>query len=217
MMYLELTIAGTATRLAGMEDVSLRLRRGAVVVFEGLDRSGKSTQLARLSLILEPGSAALVHMPSGLTSFSSGVYSLLENDRPRSGLAQQLAHLACHAENHDDLVKAAEAGALVLDRWWWSTVAYGWYGGALAQTGLSEATFFDLIAAVWRPISASVVFVFLDPHEADDHNSGTVESGYRQLLGQHPDVAVAIPDLGVDEVHDFIVSELVARELAVRG
>jgi dTMP kinase len=216
MLYLQLTIEGTTTTLAGMEDVRLRLRRGSVVVFEGLDRAGKSTQLARLSLILEPDSAALVHMPSSLTSFSSGVYSLLDNGRPGSGLAQQLAHLACHAENHDALVKAVGAGALVLDRWWWSTVAYGWYGGALAQTGLSEATFFNLIATVWRQISASVVFVFLDPHEADDHNSGAVESGYQELIGQHPDVAVAVPALGVDEVQDFIVSELLTRELAVR-
>ncbi|GGN37610.1 hypothetical protein GCM10010109_63720 [Actinoplanes campanulatus] len=116
---------------------------GSVIVFEGLDRAGKSTQLDMLTQVVEPASADLVHMPSGSTPFTRGVYSLLEHEGPVSGLARQLAHLACHAETHDTLVAAAEVKALVLDRWWWSTVAYGWYGGAVQRAGLSEADFAD--------------------------------------------------------------------------
>ncbi|MBB3097653.1 thymidylate kinase [Actinoplanes campanulatus] len=114
-----------------------------MIVFEGLDRAGKSTQLDMLTQVVEPASADLVHMPSGSTPFTRGVYSLLEHEGPVSGLARQLAHLACHAETHDTLVAAAEVKALVLDRWWWSTVAYGWYGGAVQRAGLSEADFAD--------------------------------------------------------------------------
>ncbi|MFV2022908.1 hypothetical protein [Micromonospora sp. LOL_023] len=75
-----------------MEDFRLRLVPGSVIVFEGLDRAGKSTQLAMLTQVVEPSSAELVHMPSGKTPFTQGVYSLLEQDGPRSGFARQLAH-----------------------------------------------------------------------------------------------------------------------------
>src|SRR5205814_6354238 len=119
----------------------LRLTPGSVIVFEGLDRAGKSTQLSMLARVVEPSSAELVHMPSGTTPFTQGVYSLLERGELVSGLARQLAHLACHAENHQALVAATEVKALVLDRWWWSTVAYGWYGGPVRQSGLPEADF----------------------------------------------------------------------------
>ncbi|GIJ22869.1 hypothetical protein [Micromonospora lutea] len=199
-----------------MEDFALRLAPGSVVVFEGLDRAGKSTQLAMLTRVVEPSSVDLIHMPSGTTPFTRGVYSLLEQDGPVSGFARQLAHLACHAENHRALVAATEARALVLDRWWWSTMAYGWYGGPVRQSGLPEADFRRLIQAVWAPITAAVVFVFLEPHEDDNNNSDAVASGYRALMRQHPGVAVAVPDLSVQQVHSFITDELVARGLAVR-
>lgn len=198
-----------------MEDFTLRLVPGSVIVFEGLDRAGKSTQLAMLTQVVEPSSAELVHMPSGTTPFTQGVYSLLEQDGPVSGLARQLAHLACHAENHHALVAATEVKALVLDRWWWSTLAYGWYGGPVRQSGLPEADFHRLIKAVWAPITAAVVFAFLEPHEDDDNNSDAVASGYRALIRQHPGVAVPVPDLTVQQVHTFITDELTARGLAV--
>ncbi len=194
----------------------LRLTPGSVIVFEGLDRAGKSTQLAMLTRVVEPHSAELVHMPSGTAPFTQGVYSLLEQNGPASGLARQLAHLACHAENHDALVAATEGKALVLDRWWWSTVAYGWYGGPVPQSGLLEADFHRLIDAVWAPITATVVFVFLDPHQDDDNNCDAVASGYRALMRQHPEVAVAVPDLTAQQVHTFIVDELIMRGLAAR-
>ena len=146
-----------------VESPTLQLMPGSVIVFEGLDRAGKSTQLTALSQAVEPSSAELVHMPSGLTPFTQSVYSLLEQSGPASGLARQLAHLACHAESHDALVAAAETRALVLDRWWWSTMAYGWYGGPVRQSGLSESDFRRLIEAIWAPITAAVVFVFLEP------------------------------------------------------
>src|ERR1700684_2846410 len=100
-------------------------------------------------------------MPSGCTAFTQGLYRVLEHEPPSSELARQLGHLACHCENMPELVRAAQSRALVLDRWWWSTVAYGWYGGDIQQTGISEAAFRELIARIWAPIPASMVFLFL--------------------------------------------------------
>lgn len=151
----------------------LVLQPGAVVVFEGLDKAGKSTQLDRLRAQTDPATTLFAHMPSGhglptVNRFTDGVYDLLENRGPASGLGRQLTHLACHCEHVPALVDTAQSKAVVLDRWWWSTMAYGWYGHAVQDSRVTEATFKDLIGTVWALIRASIVFLFLTPREVDE-------------------------------------------------
>lgn len=129
----------------------VNLTPGSVIVFEGLDKSSKSTQLELLRAQVSTNRTLFTHMPSGLTEFSRQLYSLLETKPPDSGLARQLTHLACHGENISRILEAARDGSLVLDRWWWSTMAYGWYGGDIAETGLSESAFRELIECIWAP------------------------------------------------------------------
>jgi thymidylate kinase len=125
------------------------MRLGAVVVFEGLDRAGKSTQLDRLSaLSWSHPRPTFAHMPSGLTSLTSRIYALTEGVPISSPLARQLLHLACHAENMAELVAGRDRSGLVLDRWWWSTMAYGWHAHGQAL-GIDASTFRRLIEAVW--------------------------------------------------------------------
>jgi dTMP kinase len=127
----------------------LYFRAGSLVVFEGLDRSGKSTQLKRLSVLnwATPG-PKFIHLPSGATTLTESIYSLTENDNIASPLARQLLHLACHAENIVPISNARTQHGLFLDRWWWSTVAYGWYAGHLAAN-VSESAFFGVIESIW--------------------------------------------------------------------
>jgi dTMP kinase len=192
----------------------LILEPGAVVVFEGLDRAGKSTQLELLHHRVAPGSATFAHMPSGTATFTQELYLLLENHPPASGLARQLAHLACHSETMTSLVDGAASGALVLDRWWWSTIAYGWYGGAVQASGISESTFRELISVVWAPFTASIVFLFLTPRGEDPNNVSGVEDGYRELAATHPGLAVVVPDLAKGGTHDYLVDNLISAGLA---
>lgn len=195
--------------------MTITLRPGSVIVLEGLDKAGKSTQIDRLRRQLTPASTLFAHMPSGFTRFSTDVYRILEDPerRPASGLAQQLAHLACHAENMPALVEGAESGAVILDRWWWSTLAYGWYSGALEATAFTQLQFEALAKSVWAPITASVVFVFRTPHEQDANNSDGVAAGYTELLSQHPDLGVAIPNIDPEAITEFILNELALRGL----
>jgi thymidylate kinase len=195
------------------------LRPGAVVVFEGLDKAGKSTQLDRLKRQADPTTAVFAHMPSGrglpdAHRFTDGVYDLLENHAPVSGLGRQLAHLACHCEHVPTLVDAARSKGLVLDRWWWSTLAYGWYGRAVQDSGITETTFRDLIATVWEPIQASIIFLFLTPREIDANNVAGVEDGYRGLATMQPGKVHLVPALTEDETYDYIVQALVTAGLA---
>jgi len=189
------------------------LRPGAVVVFEGLDKAGKSTQLDSLEREADPATAVFAHMPSGrglpgTSRFTEGVYNLLENHAPTSGLGKQLAHLACHCEHMPALIDATRSKALVLDRWWWSTLAYGWHAQAVQDSGIAESTFRDLIATVWRPIQASIVFLFLSAREIDANNVDGVEHGYREMASTHTGEVHVVPALSKDATHDYVVRAL---------
>lgn len=203
-----------------MDKADLTIQRGAVIVFEGLDQAGKSTQLNRLRGSVDAGSTVIAHMPSGFTTFTQRVYRALEgetaDDKPMSGLAQQLAHLACHAESMPDLKRAAAKRSLILDRWWWSTLAYGWYGGSVKKSGLPESSFKELIDTIWSPITPSIVFVFLEPHHLDRNNAPGVHDGYRALLEEHAECAVVVPIANEEATHSFVTETLLERGLAAR-
>jgi len=192
----------------------LKLEPGSCVVFEGLDSTGKSTQLALLRDIVEPTSTVFAHMPSGFSHFTERVYEALEHDAPSSGLAQQLAHLACHAESMGALTEALRSRALVLDRFWWSTLAYGWYGGSVRDAGVDERTFSALVDAVWSPVTPSLIFAFLEPHNDDYHNREAIADAYRHFVARQPDVAVLVPRQDARATHARIVDTLIERGLA---
>ncbi|WP_140400254.1 hypothetical protein [Aeromicrobium sp. PE09-221] len=188
----------------------LVLAQGSVVVFEGLDKAGKSTQLSRMRQVVDPASTTFVHMPSGFSGFTGGVYALLEaqDTRPTDPLARQLAHLACHSESVPTLVRKAKSGALVLDRWWWSTLAYGWYGRGEVGLGIDERTFRTLTEAIWAPLSADLVFLFRHTYEADSNNVDGVSTGYQTIADQGPTAVIHVPALGEEETHELLVGEL---------
>jgi len=195
-------------------DTSPRLRPGSLIVFEGLDRSGKSTQIKRLSALdwAAPG-PRFTHMPSGMMDLTSSIYSLTENSQICSPLARQLLHIACHAENIGPIAEARARFGLFLDRWWWSTVAYGWYGAGLAGSGLNETVFFGLIESVWAAHQADVVFLFMTPHENDRLNRDEVRRGYTALAVEHEGATMVVPQAGPEETTDFILEGLRDREL----
>lgn len=189
---------------------ALTLTSGSVIVFEGLDKAGKSTQLDRMKQTIDPVGTTFAHMPSGFSGFTAGVYGVLENKdtTPSHPLARQLAHLACHSESMPTLVEKARSGALVLDRWWWSTLAYGWYGKGETDIGIDEPTFRNLIEGVWAPIPADVVFLFLHAYEADSNNVDGVAEGYQKIADQSPVTVIRVPALEESDTHEFLVAEL---------
>lgn len=194
---------------------SHRLRPGALIVFEGLDSAGKTTQLDLLRARTDAGRVLFAHMPTGFRTFTRVVRDLLEDPavRPESGLAQQLAHLASHAESVPALRRSLETHAVVLDRWWWSTVAYGWHGGAVEATGLKYHEFRALINAVWAGVIADVVFVFEHPHRDDANNNEGVADGYRQLRASAGPGAVLLPRGDRAAVAAIVDAELDRRGL----
>jgi thymidylate kinase len=196
--------------------MKFRLQPGTVVVFEGLDGAGKSTQLELLRDALNPANGhdgtMFAHMPSGNSRFTRGIYEVLEGCKPRADLARQLAHLACHAENMLDLVGNLQGGgSLVLDRWWWSTMAYGWYAGDVSRSGLSEEVFRKLVESIWAPIEPAAVFLFLSPYLDDANNVPGLIDGYRTLADQYAGTVVEVHPSPPEETHQFVLDYLKAN------
>lgn len=191
----------------------MRLSPGSLVVFEGLDKAGKSTQVdALFSFAWDSPTPARAHMPSGLVSITKSIYQLMERDDINSPLARQLLHLACHSENQEAILKARQQRGVFLDRWWWSTVAYGWYGDDLRET-IAEDVFFGMINTIWEPLHPDVIFLFLEPFAEDALNNDAVAAGYLDLRSSSPDRTVIVPTNGVAETTDWILSHMVSLGL----
>jgi len=197
-----------------MTERPLRLTTGALVVLEGLDRSGKSTQRDRLAkLAWADPPPVFAHMPSGLTELTADIYSLTERAAIRSAWARQLLHLACHAENMSAITEARRRGGVVLDRWWWSTVAYGWYAGQLASAGITKELFHGVIDSVWAGQTADIVFLFTAPFEHDELNRDEVLRGYAHLAAEHSAITMPVPVAGVEATTAFLITTMRDRGL----
>lgn len=194
---------------------SLSIKRGSLIVLEGLDSSGKSTQIEHLRALPWIGSPPLfMHMPSGTSVLSAEVYRLLETENPRSPLARQLLHLACHAENVPAIRQQRQETAVVLDRFWWSTVAYGWHGSRIGDLGWEWKAFRNLVDTIWAGLVPDVVFLFIDAHEEDPSNSDAVAFGYHKLAEGSAASTVVVPLMPEGATTDLLISELVSRGLA---
>lgn len=186
----------------------MRLKPDSVIVFEGLDAAGKSTQADHL--ISHPEWSAppdRIHMPSGDSAFTSEVYRLMELESPTSGLAKQLFHVACHAESIDTLRARRPAGVLV-DRWWWSTIAYS------ANLGAADRAFIRVaVDHVWADLNADLIVCFLHPFRTDENNLDGIAAGYRSLVEGAGRNAIVLEPGPPQERTVRLVDELRDRDL----
>src|SRR5436309_14464791 len=101
---------------------------GHLIVFEGLDQSGKQTQaeLLRDRLKQEGRKARLVSFPDYGTSIGEEIARALQGERDYGPDVMQLLYIANRYERKPDLQRWLEGGlVLVCDRYLASSVAYG--------------------------------------------------------------------------------------------
>jgi dTMP kinase len=101
---------------------------GALIVFEGLDQSGKQTQAELLRDRLKLGGlrARLVSFPDYGTSIGEEIARALAGEREYGPEVMQLLYVANRYERKDDLHRWLDGGLiLVCDRYVASSVAYG--------------------------------------------------------------------------------------------
>jgi len=184
-----------------------KLKPGCVIVLEGLDATGKSTQHERMEQacmgmghgptpLFDPAPLFL-HMPSAGTEVGQAIYEMTEAlTTELDPLARQYLHLASHAHSVKTLIRPAiKAGQpVILDRWWWSTVAYGWYNSKrVRNTFPSLIDFYSLCERTWRGVSPDLILLFMHPHVEDKHNTPAVEAGYHRIAKDwKPDNVVLI-------------------------
>jgi len=129
--------------------------RGSLIVFEGLDQSGKQTQAERLRdrLKQEGRKARLVSFPDYGTSIGEELARALAGEREYGPEVMQLLYVANRYERRDDLERWLDGGLLlVCDRYTASSVAYG------EAFGLDPAWLADM----QRFLPAAAVTIMLD-------------------------------------------------------
>jgi len=186
---------------------------GSLVVFEGLDRAGKTTQIDRLLALPWNPAPAQAHMPSGVAHCTDDIYEVTEARKLDEPLAVQLLHLAAHLINMQQLLEARERYGLVLDRCGWSTLAYGGLGHGMEAVGVSESTFTDLVNGIWSRLKPDVVFLFDQPFDTDAANTSTVLASYRRLAQAAGALCVRVGSGSPDSLSERIVAELQSRAI----
>jgi dTMP kinase len=101
---------------------------GAIIVFEGLDQSGKQTQaeLLRDRLKQDGHKSRLVSFPDYATSIGEEIARALQGEREYGPDVMQLLYIANRYERKPDLKRWIDGGLmLVCDRYTASSIAYG--------------------------------------------------------------------------------------------
>lgn len=179
-----------------------KIKDGAVIVLEGLDATGKSTQHERMEracmndedTLFDPA-PMFIHMPSAGTAVGEAIYKMTEEmGKDLDPLARQYLHMASHSHSVQNLIKPALAEGIpvFLDRWWWSTVTYGWYGSKRIQRAFSLTDFTALAKRNWKGVRPDMVALFMHPHAEDHHNTAAVRDGYKHLASEFPEKLVLI-------------------------
>ena len=102
--------------------------RGLLVVFEGLDQSGKQTQAERLRdrLVAAGRTVRLLSFPSYDTPIGAEIGRALKGERDYAADTMQLLYVANRFEWKPQIEQALAAGTVVVcDRYLASSVAYG--------------------------------------------------------------------------------------------
>jgi dTMP kinase len=117
--------------------------RGRLLVFEGVEGAGKSTQARRLQRALETAGreAVLVREPGG-TPFGERIRELLLADHGEMApAAEALLFMASRAELVERVIRPALAGGavVIVDRFFLSTYAYQCGGRGLPELAVRQA------------------------------------------------------------------------------
>jgi dTMP kinase len=199
----------------------------AFITFEGIEGSGKSTQLRRLAQWL--GARAVVTREPGGTAIGRGVRELLLDpaNRAMSPMAELLLYFADRAQNVAEVIRPALAdGRIVLcDRHVESSLAYQGYGrglplqairqlAALATGGLRP----DLIVLVEVPVATGLARVGrrgdqdrLESEVVEFHER--VREGFAALMAEEPARWLRLDGAPPEQA----VFATLRRELAARG
>jgi dTMP kinase len=191
---------------------------GHLIVFEGLDQSGKQTQaeLLRDRLKQEGHKCRLVSFPDYGTSIGEEIARALQGERDYGPEVMQLLYVANRYERKPDLQRWLEGGLiLVCDRYLASSIAYG------EAQGL-EAGWLTEIQKFLPPPSLTIVLdiapetavgrkaVDRDRYERDLAMQARVRDSYRRQ-GESDDWLILDGERSKDAIAEDVLSAVKSR------
>lgn len=208
-----------------------RLKRGLFITFEGIDGSGKTTQLRRLgSFLAAKGLAVTVAQEPGGTRVGREIRRLLldaanEDLRP---VPELLLYFASRAQNIEEVIEPAlrEGRIVVADRFTDATVAYQGYGRELGieavrktesvacqgvQPDLTLLLDIDIETGVGRALDRNADQTADESRMEQESRAfyERVAEGYAALLAAEPERIKKIDGRGsIDEVTGAIEAEV---------
>jgi dTMP kinase len=217
--------------------------RGLFITLEGLDGSGKTTQIKRLAIWLEKrGLKPLITRQPGGTVTGDRIREILLDSRSTgvAPMAEMALMFADRAQAIAEVIEPAlEAGKIVVcDRFTDSTEAY--QGGG---RGLGSEAVLELHRLVCRNLQPDLTLLLLPSFDAslararrrntrEEAQTGKNENRfeqeqdafhyrvwekYREIAAREPERVVLIAgDLSIDEIHEQI-AEAVAERLLLAG
>ena len=154
---------------------------GQLFIFEGPDGTGKTTLSHRLvEWFSSQGQRARYVSSPGYVEGSLGEHVYRIHHHPEQfGLhepaptAKQLLHVAAHIDAlHSFIIPALESGeTIVMDRFWWSTVAYGKVAGVDQE---SLQLMVALESHHWSHFSPTAIFLLRRPIPSRNENSSSI-------------------------------------------
>jgi dTMP kinase len=201
--------------------------RGYFLTFEGLDGSGKTTQMHRFAERLRAeGRTVILTVEPGGTRIGSTIRATLLNPEHSmmSPTAEMLLYFAARAQNVDEVLEPAlmRGEVVISDRWTDSTLAYQGWGRGLGEEMVAsldriacrgrkpDATFWieaPLETSLGRARSRNVETASRETRMDDQHQRfyELVEQGYRHLAESEPGRVLRIDGRGsVDEVGERV-------------
>lgn len=202
-----------------------------IVAFEGIDNSGKSTQIRLLSeFLLDKGIKHICVKEPGSTSLGEKIRDILLHDSTDiCSRSEALLFLAARAQNVNDII--ARYGqtntTLIVDRFIDSTLAYQGYGN-----GLDVCLLYKMNMFATQNITPSITF-FMDipistaiqrQRKKDKIESRSIEyyekvyNGYKTIIDKLPYKHVIIDaDRSIEDIRVSIIDAIVENNIIGMG
>jgi len=166
--------------------------RGKLICFEGIDGSGKETQVKLILRFLKRRGASVYKYPDARGSFGKIIDSFLKRKIELSPLSQFFIYMLDIAKDQEEIGRKLERGEVVLlDRYVFSTIAYQCSKGISFERGveiIERMNFIKPDLVLLLDISPGVSVSRkgkqkkMDRHESDEELLGRVRGNYIKLF-----------------------------------
>lgn len=191
-----------------------------VYVFEGIDNVGKTTIIKKLKekifLTMDYECVSVAFPGNESRTLGELVYDIHHNqgkyfDQLLNETSLQMLHVASHIDLVQNKLKklSLEGNIVLLDRYWWSTYAYGLAGGL--DSSIVQAILEPELMC-WRDINVKGIFLIERENREHDYNERKDEKIigiYRELASKEQKSIVINNDGNMEDVVTQIYNSIV--------